>query len=82
MSPLCDGQDSVGTQINIKHLAATPLRMRGRFYAEVLFVGRQRVLFKVEAFDEKKKIGEGTQERFIVAIARFATRLQNKRQRI
>lgn len=82
MPHLLDGQDTVGTQVNIKHLAATPLGMRVRFYAEVLSVEGQRVLFKVEAFDEKEKIGEGTHERFIVDVARFATRLQAKKQRI
>ena len=80
MPHLLDGQDTVGTQVNIKHLAATPLGMRVRFYAEVLSVEGQRVLFKVEAFDEKEKIGEGTHERFIVDVARFATRLQAKKQ--
>ncbi|MEO8129698.1 MAG: thioesterase family protein [Bryobacteraceae bacterium] len=77
---LLDGQDTVGTQVNIKHLAATPLGMQARFYAEVLSVEGQRVLFKVEAFDEKEKIGEGTHERFIVDVARFATKLQAKKK--
>ncbi len=79
---LLDGQDTVGTQVNIKHLAATPLGMQVRFSAEVLSLEGQRVLFKVEAFDEKEKIGEGTHERFIVDVARFATRLQAKKQKI
>ncbi len=79
---LSDGHDTVGTQVNIKHLAATPLGMQVRFSAEVLSLEGQRVLFKVEAFDEKEKIGEGTHERFIVDVARFATRLQAKKQKI
>jgi len=76
---LLDGQDTVGTQVNVRHLAATPIGMQVRFYAEVLSVEGQRVLFKVEAHDEKEKIGEGTHERFIVDVGRFATRLQAKR---
>lgn len=76
---LLDGQDTVGTQVNVKHLAATPLGMRVRFYAEVLSVDDRRILFKVEAYDEKEKIGEGTHERFIVDVARFATRVQAKK---
>jgi len=79
---LLDGQDTVGTQVNVKHLAATPLGMQTRFYAEVLAVDGQRILFKVEAFDEKEKIGEGTHERFIVDVARFATKLQAKRKEV
>ena len=76
---LLDGQDTVGTQVNVAHLAATPLGMQARFYAEVLSVDERRVLFKVEAYDEKEKIGEGTHERFIVDVARFATRVQAKK---
>src|SRR6266478_881286 len=76
---LLDGQDTVGTQVNVRHLAATPLGMQARFYAEVLSVEGQRILFKVEAFDEKEKIGEGTHERFIIDVARFVTRLQTKK---
>jgi predicted thioesterase len=79
---LLDGQDTVGTQVNISHLAATPLGMRARFYAEVLSVNDRRILFKVEAYDEKEKIGEGTHERFIVDVARFATRVQAKKAEI
>jgi fluoroacetyl-CoA thioesterase len=76
---LLDGQDTVGTQVNVRHLAATPIGMLVRLYAEVLSVDGQRILFKVEAHDEKEKIGEGTHERFIVDVGRFATRLQAKR---
>jgi fluoroacetyl-CoA thioesterase len=76
---LLDGQDTVGTQVNVHHLAATPLGMRVTFSAEVLSVEGRRVLFKVEAHDESEKIGEGTHERFIIDVARFATRLQAKK---
>ena len=76
---LYDGQDTVGTQVNIKHLADTPMGMQVRFLAEVLSVNDRRILFKVEAFDEKEKISEGTHERFIIDIAKFATRVQAKR---
>ena len=76
---LLDGQDTVGTQVNVKHLAATPMGMQARFQAEVLSIDNRRILFKVEAFDEIEKIAEGTHERFIVDIAKFATRVQAKR---
>jgi fluoroacetyl-CoA thioesterase len=79
---LLDGQDTVGTQVNINHLAATPLGMRVRFRAEVLSVNDRRILFKVEAWDENEKIGEGTHERFIIDVARFATRVQAKKAEI
>jgi predicted thioesterase len=76
---LAETEDSVGTTVNIQHLAATPLGMSVRISAEVLSVAERRVLFRVEAWDEKEKIGAGTHERFVVDIARFATRLAAKK---
>jgi fluoroacetyl-CoA thioesterase len=72
------GFDSVGTDVSVKHLAAAPMGMQVRFLSEVIAVNDRRVTFKVEAYDEKEKISEGTHERFIINIARFATRLQAK----
>lgn len=80
VKPLLDpGEDTVGTTINVNHLAATPIGMQVTFRTEVLSVNDRRILFKIEAFDEKEKIGEGTHERFIIDVARFASRLQAKR---
>ncbi|MFN7935653.1 MAG: thioesterase family protein [Bryobacteraceae bacterium] len=73
-----DGFDSVGTEVNVKHLAATPIGMSVTFQAEVLEVNDRRVLCRVEAFDEREKIGEGTHERFVINVARFASRLAAK----
>lgn len=82
IKPLLDeGFDSVGTEVNVKHLAATPLGMSARFRAEVTHVDGNRVRFRVEAFDEVEKIAEGTHERYVVNIARFATRVQGKAAR-
>ncbi len=79
IKPLLDeGYDSVGTDVSVKHLAATPLGMSAVFRAEVIHVDGNRVKFKVEAFDEKEKISEGTHERYVVNVARFATRVQAK----
>lgn len=76
-----EGFDSVGTEVNVKHLAATPLGMPVRFLAEVTHVDGNRVRFRVEAFDQVEKIAEGTHERYVVNIARFATRVQAKAAR-
>ncbi len=73
-----DGFDSVGTDVNVKHLAATPLGMSVTFHAEIVHLDGNRVRFKVEAYDEKEKISSGTHERYIVDIARFATRVAAK----
>ena len=76
---LLDTQDTVGTQVNVAHLAATPLGMKARFCAEILRVEGKRVTFRVEAFDQQDKIAEGTHERYIIDIARFASRVAAKR---
>ena len=72
------GHDTVGTHVNVAHLAAAPMGMSVRFLAEVTGVEGRRVTFHVEAWDEKEKIGEGTHERGIINIAKFATKLAAK----
>lgn len=71
-------QSTVGTLVNIKHLAATPQGMRFYATAELVEVDRRRLKFKIAAFDEKEKIGEGEHERFIIDVQRFAEGLKKK----
>jgi len=73
------GQTSVGVEVNVKHLAATPVGMRVRARAEVVSVDKQRITFHVEAWDNKERIGEGTHVRAIVDEARFKERTAQKR---
>jgi predicted thioesterase len=73
-----EGYDSVGTHVDIKHLAATPVGLAVTFHAEIVSVDERRVNFRVEAFDEKEKIAEGVHQRFVVNVARFAARLAEK----
>ena len=75
---LDDGFDTVGTHVDVRHLAATPIGMHVRFRAEVIGVEDRKVRFKVEAFDDKEKVAEGMHERFIINVARFAAKLQAK----
>jgi fluoroacetyl-CoA thioesterase len=79
---LAAGQTSVGALVNIRHLAATPVGMAVRFRAELLEVDGRRLRFKVEAWDDVDKIGEGEHERFIIDGARFNDRLEKKRAQI
>ncbi len=72
------GQTSVGIEVNIKHLAATPIGMRVRARAELTRVEGRRLFFKVEAWDEVEKIGEGTHTRMVVDTDRFNTRFNAK----
>ena len=80
--PLLDaGHDTVGTHVNVFHLAAAPVGMAVRFLAEVTAMDGRRIQFRVEAWDEKEKIGEGTHERAIVNVTRFASKLAEKKSR-
>ena len=75
---LDEGYDTVGARVDVRHLAATPIGMSVTFRSEVTGVEDRRLHFKVEAFDQKDKIAEGTHERAIINVARFAARLQSK----
>jgi fluoroacetyl-CoA thioesterase len=73
------GHDTVGTHVNVAHLAAAPIGMTVTFSAEVIGVAERRIQFRVEAWDEKEKVGEGTHERAVINIAKFATKLAQKK---
>ena len=72
------GYDTVGTHVDVFHLAAAPMGSAVRITAEITAVVDRRVAFRVEAWDEKEKIGEGTHERAIINVAKFAARLAGK----
>jgi fluoroacetyl-CoA thioesterase len=73
------GGGSVGTMVEMRHLAATPVGMTVRAKATILETDGKRVLFAVEAWDEVEKIAEGRHERFIVGnLARFLERAMAK----
>lgn len=74
------GYDTVGTHVDVYHLAASPIGMSVTFKAEITGVQDRRVNFRVEAWDEKEKLGEGTHERAIINVAKFATRLAEKKK--
>ena len=73
-----EGQGSVGTSINIKHISSTPIGMEVIAKTELIEVDRRRLVFKVEAFDERGKIGEGIHERFIINNEDFQNKTNNK----
>jgi fluoroacetyl-CoA thioesterase len=73
------GGGSVGTMVEMKHLAATPVGMTVRARATLLESDGKRYLFSVEAWDEKEKIAEGRHERFVVPdMERFLARAMKK----
>jgi fluoroacetyl-CoA thioesterase len=73
------GEDSVGTVVNIHHLAATPLGARVAFRTRVTAVDGRRISFHVEAYDAVELLAEGTHERFVIDVGRFAQSLSKKR---
>ena len=75
---LPEGWSTVGTELNVKHMAATPPGMEVRCEAELLEVDGRRLLFRVEAFDKAGKIGEGTHGRFIVENSKFMQKVNEK----
>ncbi len=78
--PFLEGsEDSVGTVVDVRHLAATPVGMSVQFRAEVISSEGRRVVFRVEARDETELVGEGVHERFVIDVPRFVAKLAAKR---
>ncbi|MGH7126673.1 MAG: thioesterase family protein, partial [Stellaceae bacterium] len=75
------GESALGTSVNVRHLAATPVGQRIVAEAEVTGVEGRRIDFKVTARDEREEIGHGTHERMIVVLARIQDRLAAKSPR-
>lgn len=75
---LPEGYQTVGTRLDIKHIAATPVGMRVNAHAEVINVTGRTILFKVWADDECERIGEGEHERVVVELSKFDSRVQQK----
>jgi len=76
---LPQGWSTVGTELNVKHISATPVGMTVTAHAELLGVDGRALVFKVEVFDETGKIGEGTHGRFIVDDERFMAKTEGKK---
>lgn len=67
-----EGESSVGVRVNVSHIAGTPIGQKVRARATVEAINGRRITFAVEAYNEKEKIGEGTHERVIIQVKRFA----------
>ena len=72
------GHQSLGTHLSVGHYAATPVTMRLRATAQVTKVEGRTVEFRVEAHDDKERVGDGTHTRVVVNVARFDQRVQRK----
>ena len=77
-SELEEGSGTVGTALNVKHVAATPVGMKVTCETELIKVDGRALTFSVKAFDEKGLIGEGEHERFIVFNEKFQAKADAK----
>ena len=72
------GTQSLGTHLDVRHIAATPVGMRAKAVATVEKVSARTIFFRVEVRDEVELIGDGTHERVVVNVAKFDLRVQKK----
>jgi fluoroacetyl-CoA thioesterase len=78
---LDEGESAVGTAINVRHLAATPVGHDVRAEAEVVKVDDKKIEFKVSASDGMEQIGSGTHQRMVIDLPSFNARLAKKSKR-
>jgi len=72
------GHQTVGTHLDVKHFAATPVGLRVIAHAELVKVEGRTLTFRIRAEDEREPIGEGFHERLIINVERFDVRMQKK----
>lgn len=72
------GEGTVGTALNVRHLAATPMGLRVRCETELTLVDRRRLVFNVKVYDDFELVGEGTHERFVIQYERFMKKANEK----
>lgn len=72
------GYQTVGTHLDVRHFAATPVGLRVRAEAELVRVDGRTLTFRIRAADEREPIGEGDHERLIINVERFDERMQRK----
>lgn len=77
-SAIPEDKTTVGIELSISHLAATPIGMEVRAEAEVTEVTDKTITFQVTAYDESGKIGEGTHKRAIITTQRFLDKVYSK----
>src|ERR1700691_3606511 len=75
LSMVDPGYDTVGTHVNVAHRAAAPMGSKVTFRAELIAVNDRRVEFRVEARLGEKIVGEGTHQRAVIEVARFAEKV-------
>ena len=77
-SHLDPGQDTVGTRVEVEHLAATPLGAEVTYRSKLVAVEGRRLTFEIEAADAKEVVGRGRHERHVIDVERFAAGLRKR----
>jgi predicted thioesterase len=77
---LPEGYSSVGSLVDVRHLAPTPLGWTVRVTSEVIEVDGRKVTLAVEAWDDEEKVGEGRHQRVVINLERFLQRVQAKQK--
>ena len=72
------GHQTVGTHLDVRHFAATPVGLMVRAHAELVKIEGRTLTLKIRAEDEREAIGEGMHERLIINVERFDQRMQKK----
>ncbi|MBP2655851.1 MAG: hypothetical protein H6Q73_3420 [Firmicutes bacterium] len=75
---LAEGEGTVGTRLEIDHIAATPVGMNVRAVAKLREIDGKRLIFDVEAWDDAEKVGQGQHERFIISSMKFLNKVEEK----
>lgn len=73
------GESTVGTALDVRHLAATPVGLKVRCETELTQVDRRRLVFSVKVYDPFGLVGEGTHERFVIQYEKFMKKVDEKR---
>ena len=74
--------DSVGTLVDIRHLAATPVGFQITIKAKIIQVNAKRILFQIDAHDDLDRIGDGKHERFIINVSNFRSKFEDKKKKL
>ena len=72
------GQGQVGLQVNIRHMAPTPIGKQVRCETELVAMDRRKLTFKMKVFDEVEQVGEAEHERYIIDLDKYMARLKAK----
>ncbi len=75
------GYITVGTSITVKHIAPTPEGMAVTAEAELVDIFKNRLIFKVTAYDEVEKVGDGEVERYIIDLENFSQKVLGKKEK-